>query len=204
MGLKINLDNRTEFVPNLIATSKVQLDCQDPVATSDPVSGPRGVAGTRPSPGRCEPAVQRQLTLLRQHQQQVLVGQQNELAVAVASALPLALAVLEVDASEAAAVEAEGMALVNYEVVEVGIQPVRGPALFDGPSTGSVCDCNASHAVSLAVVDQNVAFRGHGWLHDAGAGRQWVLPESLAIGWPNAGRASPAQQQDLRDSVDRR
>src|SRR6266542_4928635 len=32
MGLKINLDNRTEFVPNLIATSKVQLDCQDPVA----------------------------------------------------------------------------------------------------------------------------------------------------------------------------
>ncbi len=35
MGLKINLDNRTEFVPNLIATSKVQLDCQDPVASSD-------------------------------------------------------------------------------------------------------------------------------------------------------------------------
>ncbi len=34
MGLKINLDNRTEFVPNLIATSKVQLDCQDPVATA--------------------------------------------------------------------------------------------------------------------------------------------------------------------------
>ena len=32
MGLKIILDNRTEFVPNLIATSKVQLDCQDPVA----------------------------------------------------------------------------------------------------------------------------------------------------------------------------
>src|SRR5262245_47295425 len=39
-----------------------------------------------------------QLALLRQHQQQVLVGQQNELAVAVATALPLALAVLEVDA----------------------------------------------------------------------------------------------------------
>ena len=35
MGLKINLDNRTEFVPNLIATSKVQPDCQDPVADSD-------------------------------------------------------------------------------------------------------------------------------------------------------------------------
>ena len=58
---------------------------------------------------------QRQLTLFRQHQQQVLVGQQDELAVAVASALPLALAVLEVDAREDAAVEAEGMAFVNDE-----------------------------------------------------------------------------------------
>src|SRR6266542_992912 len=37
MGLKINLDNRTEFVPNLIDTSKVQLECHDPVAT-DPGS----------------------------------------------------------------------------------------------------------------------------------------------------------------------
>ncbi len=41
MGLKINLDNRTEFVPNLIATSKVQLDCQDPVAILLPGSDTR-------------------------------------------------------------------------------------------------------------------------------------------------------------------
>src|SRR6266404_1127486 len=53
---------------------------------------------------------QRQLTLLRQHQQQVLVGQQDELAATVSSALPLALAVLEVDAREYGAVEAEGVA----------------------------------------------------------------------------------------------
>jgi hypothetical protein len=53
---------------------------------------------------------ERQLPLLRQHQQQVVVRQQHELAVAVASALPLALAVLEVDGREDAAVEAEGMA----------------------------------------------------------------------------------------------
>src|SRR5713226_6073850 len=39
---------------------------------------------------------QRQLTLFRQHQQQVLIGQQDELAVAVAAALPLSLAVFEV------------------------------------------------------------------------------------------------------------
>ena len=53
---------------------------------------------------------QSQFPLLRQRQQQVLVGQQDDLAVAVASAFPLALAVLEVDAREHAAVEDEGMA----------------------------------------------------------------------------------------------
>src|SRR5713226_5656951 len=57
-------------------------------------------------------ADERQLTFLRQHQQQVLIGQQEDLAVAVASALPLARAVVEVDAGEDVAVEAEGMAFV--------------------------------------------------------------------------------------------
>src|SRR5262245_39496637 len=52
---------------------------------------------------------QRQLALLRQHQQQVLVGEQDHLAVAVAFPLPLLLAVREVDAGEDAAVEAEGV-----------------------------------------------------------------------------------------------
>ena len=99
----------------------------------------------------CRPH-ERKLTLLRKHQQQVLVGQQDELAVAIASALPVKVAVLEVDARDAAACESEGMAIVNDEVVEVGVQPVRGPALLDGPSAGSVRDCNASHAVSLAFV----------------------------------------------------
>ena len=89
---------------------------------------------------------QRQFAFFRQHQQQVLIGQQDELAVAVASALPLALAVLEVDAREDAAVEAEGMAVVNDEVVEVGLQPDRGPALFGGPSAGSVRDRDAAQS----------------------------------------------------------
>src|SRR5688500_6833720 len=53
---------------------------------------------------------QRQLAFIRQHQQQVLFGQQDELAGAVASALPLALAVFDAYAGEDAAVEAEGMA----------------------------------------------------------------------------------------------
>src|SRR6266849_3065010 len=90
---------------------------------------------------------QRQLTLFRQHQQHVLIGQQDELAVAVASALPGALAVLEVDAREDAAVEAEGMAIVHDEVVEVGLQPVRGPALLDLPSAGSTRNRDAAHTL---------------------------------------------------------
>src|SRR5438034_9434293 len=85
---------------------------------------------------------QRQLTLLRQHQQQILVGQQHELAVAVSSALPFALAILEVDARQNAAIEAEGMALVNDEVVEIRLQPDRCPELFSGPSARSVRDRN--------------------------------------------------------------
>ena len=115
---------------------------------------------------------ERQLAVLRQHQQQVLIGQQDELAVAVASALPLSLAVLEVDAREDAAVEAERMAFVNDEVVEVGLQPVRGPALFDGPSAGSTPGRDAAHAHFGApepgtAADENVAVRNHGRLHDA-------------------------------------
>src|SRR5207248_11305393 len=43
---------------------------------------------------------ERQLTLLREHQQQVLIRQQHELTVAVPSVLPLALAVFQVDARE--------------------------------------------------------------------------------------------------------
>jgi hypothetical protein len=87
---------------------------------------------------------QRQIAFFRQHQQQVLVGQQDELAGAVTSALPFALSVLEVDAREYGAVEAEGMAVVNDEIVEVGLQPGRRPALMDGPSAGSVRECDAA------------------------------------------------------------
>src|SRR2546428_7720322 len=52
---------------------------------------------------------QRKLALFREHKQHVLVGQQDELAMAVTPALPLASAVLEIYAREDAAVEAEGM-----------------------------------------------------------------------------------------------
>src|ERR1700676_1169801 len=111
---------------------------------------------------------QRQLTLLRHHQQQILIGQQDELAAAVASALPLAGAVLEVDAREGAAVEAVGMVPVYDEVVEVGTQPVRRPALADGPAAGPVRDPEAADAEPAGAAgraDQDVAARDQRRLH---------------------------------------
>ena len=66
---------------------------------------------------------QGELAFFRQHEQQVLVGQQHELALAIASALPCARAVLEVDGRENAAVEAERVTLVDDEVVEIRLQP---------------------------------------------------------------------------------
>src|SRR3990172_12634598 len=148
---------------------------------------------------------ERQLTLLRQHEQHVLVGQEDELAVAVASALPLALSVLEVDAGEDAAVEAEGMAFVNDDVVEVGLQPFRGPAFFDVPSAGSVRDRDAARADSPRGVGgayQEVAVRDEGRLHDAEA-RPRMLPKERAVGRRVAGYTGFALQQDLLDPVDR-
>lgn len=86
---------------------------------------------------------QRKLASLRQHQQQVLIGQQHELAGARASALPHLLAVLDVDARKDAAIEAERMAFVNDQGTEGGLQPGRRPALLGGSSAGSVRDRDA-------------------------------------------------------------
>ena len=80
------------------------------------------------------------------------------------------------------------------------------PRLFGGPPAGSARDRDAAHVVSVAevaVVDQDVAIGGQGRLHDTGARRQRVLPEHLAVGRRDAGRAASAQQQNLRDSADR-
>src|SRR6185503_6564622 len=65
-----------------------------------------------------------EFAFLRQHEQQILIGQQHKLAIAVASALPLALTITEIDARENAAVESERIALMDHEVVEVRLQTV--------------------------------------------------------------------------------
>ncbi|MDQ5840728.1 MAG: alcohol dehydrogenase, partial [Chloroflexota bacterium] len=50
----------------------------------------------------------------------------------------------------------ERMGLVNDEVVEVGLQPDRGPALVDGPSAGSVRDRDAARAASCVDAEQDL------------------------------------------------
>ena len=101
---------------------------------------------------------QRELTFFRQHENQILIGQQDDLAVTVSSAFPLALAVLQIDAGEAAAVEAKSKILVNDEVVEVRLQPDRSPALCRFPTVGSVCDREATHADLNNVSDARFPF----------------------------------------------
>ena len=64
---------------------------------------------------------QRQLAFFRQHKHQVLIGQEDELTMAVASTLPFAAAVLQVDACQNTTVEAKCIAVVNNEIVEVGL-----------------------------------------------------------------------------------
>src|SRR5438046_7186202 len=93
------------------------------------------------------------------------------------SALPLALAVLEVDARKDAAVEPEGITVMNDEVIEVRLQPGRRPHLLGGPSAWSVRHRQAARADSPAHVargDQDGAVRSQVRLY-AGGGRPSVL-----------------------------
>ena len=64
----------------------------------------------------------------------ILIGQQQDLAVAEAAAFPLATAVLEIDARQAAAIKAKGLVFVNDEVVEVRLKAGRRPALCGSPT----------------------------------------------------------------------
>ena len=96
---------------------------------------------------------------------------------------------------------------MDDKVVEVGLQPDRGPALFNGPSAGLVPDRDTAHAGSGAAepgaaADEDVAVRSHGRLHNAVA-RPPVLPEHCAVGGRDADRAGSIEQQNLCDSVDR-
>jgi hypothetical protein len=63
-----------------------------------------------------------------------------------AAAFPPAFAIGEVNAGEEAAVEAESVAVVADEIIEVGFEADRGPSLFGGPSGGLVHDGDTADA----------------------------------------------------------
>jgi hypothetical protein len=151
-------------------------------------------------------ADERELAIFRDDQQQILIGQQHELAVAVAPALPFAFAVREIDARHDAAVEAEDVALVDHEIAEVRLEPGRRPALVDAPSAGSAIDGEPPQAQPAGRGDgvhEHVAFVGHGGLHDLPR-RPLVLPQHLPVRRRHADGPGAAEQQNLDDAVDGR
>ena len=74
-------------------------------------------------------ADEHELAFFREHQQKVLIVQEHKLAIAVASTLPLALTVGKIDAREDGAVKTECVALMDDEIVEVGLEASGCPAL---------------------------------------------------------------------------
>src|SRR5688572_1760808 len=79
-------------------------------------------------------ADQHELTFFQNHEKQILLWKENELARPIPAALPYALAVGKVDARENAAVEAVNITLVNDEVVEVRLETRRSPTLLNRPA----------------------------------------------------------------------
>ena len=90
---------------------------------------------------------------------------------------------------------------MDDEVVEVGLEPDRGPLLLDGPAARAAPDGEAAQTLALAGAHQQVAVRGLGGLHDGVAG-PGVLPEHRAVRRVDGEGSRPALQYDLRDAGD--
>jgi hypothetical protein len=103
----------------------------------------------------------------------ILLGQEDHLAVAVPAALPAALAGLDVDCRKDAAVEPVRVPLVDDEVVEVRLQPARCPALVHGPAVCASGDGQAPHPLTRA---------SNGYTH-GGRPSKRMKPASSAASW---------------------
>ena len=130
---------RREFLPALAAAAaagqtavqrKGRLSSTSPARAGWPQVLP-WIAGTRASLGELIGGFldQRQITFFRHDDQQVLIGQQNHLAVTIPSALPVASSVFDINAREDAAAESKCMPVVDDSVVKAGRQSARSPAL---------------------------------------------------------------------------
>src|SRR4051812_23184847 len=73
------------------------------------------------------------LSFLGKDQEQSLIRQQKNLAVAVAAFFPKALARFKLDAGENAVVEAVNVVFVHDKVIERRFQAFGSPMIYDGP-----------------------------------------------------------------------
>ena len=142
-----------------------------------------------------------EITVFREDEKKILIGEQEHLTIAIASALPDALAVFEIDTGENAGVEAVGVAFVNDRVVEVGLERQRGPAGIDGPPVGTANGVDAASAFGLRGADENAAAGDESGLDD-GQAFPFVGPIWGACCGIEAGGALGREDEDLIDAPD--
>src|ERR1043166_302574 len=123
---------------------------------------------------------ERDLALLRHYQQDIVIGQENKLAVAVAFAFPLELAVFKIDANERAAVEAKSVTFMNDKIVEPGIYVFGSPPLLPRPAAGRLGHCKTPKATALTHAHQQVAVGRNTRLHDRNA-FPLVFPQKFSV-----------------------
>src|ERR1700683_1018691 len=122
---------------------------------------------------------------------------------AIMAALPIALSVLQVDARQDAAIETEGVALVNYQVVEIRLEPGGCPHFLRRPTCRTLCDRQAPRTHSSAHVtagNQDAAIRCHRRLQN-GRTRPGMRPE-LFPARRDAHETVAGHQEHLPDSAD--
>src|SRR5262249_40269532 len=102
-------------------------------------------------------------------------------------------------------IESVGVSFVDDEMVEVGLEAERGPALFDRPCCGAISgfvrDGEAANAAAVGDADQDIALRRQHRLYD-GVTLPGVLPEERAVSDSDTRQAGCAQEQDLGNSID--
>src|SRR5438309_1172475 len=124
------------------------------------------------------------IPLLRKDQQQVLIGKQQRLAVAVAAGFPFRPGrFVQAYADEKAGVEAVDVLAMDDQVVEVGLDGGRLPNQARRPAIALVRNADQPRAEVKAGADQYVAIAYDRWLDgtpEALLDKPVVLPENLA------------------------
>src|SRR6516162_9886277 len=114
----------------------------------------------------------------------MLVGQQQDLTVAVATLFPLAFAVCQAHAGQEIIVEAVKMLAVNNQIIEIRLDGAGAPNFLRRPVLGLVSDMDPFRAGTEAGADQKVGVADNGRLYNPGGAafnQPMVLPEYVAM-----------------------